>query len=175
MLINMKLYFLKKIHLDLELNWIHVDGIFPLINLVVLTVKLVDKVWQCRKGVGWVGRSFGRLWRENAQCDYSCTEAGRLETHMRIHSGENPSSCTQCNSCKHARNLRRHMITQSGGRCFSYTQCAYSCTTAAHLNRHMMMLVMMVLINTLQLLCLKYQLSYHATYYRIPSWSKEHY
>ena len=73
------------------------------------------------------------------QCNFSCTTAGYLKTHLLIHSGEKPFSCSQCEySCTTSSHLKRHMMIHSGDNPFSCIQCNYSCTTASHLRSQMM-------------------------------------
>ena len=58
---------------------------------------------------------------------------------MRVHSGEKPFNCAQCEySCTQAGQLKTHILTHSGERPFICKQCNYSSTNKAHLNRHML-------------------------------------
>ena len=68
------------------------------------------------------------------QRNYLFTQAGCLQTHMLIHSGETLLDCTECNySCN---NHKEHMQTHSGDKPFGCTQCDFSCTQAQNLESH---------------------------------------
>ena len=73
-----------------------------------------------------------------SQCNYSCNQAGKLRINMQIHAGEKPYSCKQCEySSTRAHILKRDMLTHSGEKPFHCTHCTSSFTQRGNFKEHM--------------------------------------
>ena len=73
-----------------------------------------------------------------SQCNYSCNQAGKLRINMRIHAGEKPYSCKQCEySSTRTHILKRDMLTHSGEKPFHCTHCTSSFTQRGNFKEHM--------------------------------------
>ena len=64
-----------------------------------------------------------------------------LRTHFKIHSGEKPNKCNQCDyASSDASNLRRHTKTHTGEKLFNCNKCskvfARKCILSKHLKIH---------------------------------------
>ena len=73
------------------------------------------------------------------ECEYSSTRAHILKRRMLTHSPEKPFHCTHCTSSFTQRgHFKEHMSTHSGERRFSCDQCNYSCIQANDIKKHML-------------------------------------
>ena len=64
-----------------------------------------------------------------SQCDYKCSVASSLKTHERIHRNEKPFSCSHCNyKSSTSGALKTHERTHTGDKPFSCSHCDYKCS-----------------------------------------------
>ena len=71
-----------------------------------------------------------------SQCDKKFALAYILKTHKRIHIDEKPFSCKRCDyKCKQSTALKTHERIHTDEKPFSCSQCGYKCSTSGSLRR----------------------------------------
>ena len=72
------------------------------------------------------------------QCDYASSRVGDLRAHLNKHNGEKSQKCNQCDyASSHAGHLRTHLKTHSGEKSNKCNQCDYASSQASTLRTHL--------------------------------------
>ena len=73
-----------------------------------------------------------------SQCDFTCSQPFNLRRVLKMHSEKKSNKCNQCDYASYQEgNLRRHLKTHSGEKPNKCNQCGFASFLAGNLRRHL--------------------------------------